>query len=197
MPEHHSLNVHVGTLQEAERLCPIRWIETHTMLGRSRAGALALFGRMTITLPHRVDHAKAERGSRHAEFNSRATDKRRGFPRESQRPPPIRDDPRRDTDPDDVRRPAKPRDAKRDPGRRTTGAERDNDRVGRRVDLRSELECREEVADHRTRIRAASGNPVRRLSSELVRGAPRSEHRPRQRDQGGCAGWGNVATTVR
>src|SRR6266511_5644039 len=130
---------------------------------------------MTITLPHRVHHAKAERGSRNAEFNSRATYQRRRFAREPRRPPPIRDDPWRDTDGDHVRGPAEPRDAERDSGSRTTCAERDDDRVGRRVELRAELECREEVADHRMRIRAASGNPVRRPTSELTRRPPRSQ----------------------
>ena len=59
MPEYDSLNVHAGTLQKAEGLCPIRRIETHAMLSRYRGGAVALLGRMTITLPHRVHHANA------------------------------------------------------------------------------------------------------------------------------------------
>src|SRR5258705_9149975 len=179
MPEYDSLNVHVGTLQKAERLCPIRRIETPPIRGRKCAGALALFWRMTITLPHRVDHAKAERGSRHAEFNSGTTDQRRRFARESQRPPPIRDDARRHAHGDDLGGPAEPRDAERDSGSRSTGAQRDDDCIGRRVEQRAELERREKVAGHGTTIRAAPANPVRRLSSEMMRRPPRSQYRPR------------------
>src|SRR6267378_3741922 len=109
MPEYDSLNVHVGTLQKAEGLCTIRWIETHAVLCRERAGALALRRGMAITLPHCVDHSDANRRSRNVELDPGPTYEHRGFTRESQRAPPIGDEPRRDTHRDDLRGPAERR----------------------------------------------------------------------------------------
>src|SRR5882762_2116532 len=127
MPEYDSLNVHVGTLQKAEGLCTIRWIETHAVLCRERAGALALRRWMAITLPHCTDHSDANRRSRNVELDPGLTHERRGFARESQRAPPIGDEPRRDTHRDDLRGPAVPRDAEGDPGGRSASAQRHDD----------------------------------------------------------------------
>src|SRR2546426_4316773 len=90
MPEYDSLNVHVGTLQKAEGLCPIRWIETHSVLCRERAGPLPLPRGMAITLPHCIDDPDANRRSRNVELDPGPTDERGGFAREPQRSPPIR-----------------------------------------------------------------------------------------------------------
>src|SRR2546427_12211635 len=81
MPEHDSLNVHVGTLQEAEGFCPIRRIETHGVLCRERAGSLAFPRGMAITLPHRIDHPDAHRRSRNLDLDPGLTGKRAGLPR--------------------------------------------------------------------------------------------------------------------
>jgi hypothetical protein len=59
MPKHDSLNVHVGTSQDSEGLGAVRRIETDAMLGRERAGTLAIVRGMTVALPHRVHDAYA------------------------------------------------------------------------------------------------------------------------------------------
>src|SRR6267143_38326 len=153
MPEYDSLNVHVGTLQKAEGLCTIRWIETHAVLCRERAGALTLRRGMAITLPHCTDHSDANGRSRNVELDPGRPYQRRGFARESQRTPPIRDDPRRDSHRDDFRGPAEPRDAEGDPGRGCAGGRRDGatrvslglrkrgDRRAVAVDLRGARGC--------------------------------------------------------
>src|SRR5438445_12234453 len=156
MPEHDSLNVHVGTLQEAEGLCPIRRIETHGVLCRERAGSLAFPRGMAITLPHRIDHPDAHRRSRNTEVDPRPPYQRRRFARESQRAPPVGDEPGRHTNPDDLRRPTEPRDAEGDARCRASRTERHDDRVGWCVELPTELEPREELADDRTRAGAPS-----------------------------------------
>src|SRR5216117_223058 len=55
--------------------------------------------------------------------------------------------------------PTEPRDAQRDARCRAARAERHDDGVGWRVELRAELERRKQVPEHRARIRAASRNP--------------------------------------
>src|SRR2546422_693150 len=149
MPEYDSLNVHVGTLQKAEGLCTIRWIETHAVLCRERAGALALRRGMAIPLPHCIDHSDANRRSRNVELDPGPTYHRRCFARESQRAPPIRDHPGCDAHRDDFRGPAEPLNAQSDAGCCSTSTQWDDNRIGRRVELRAKLERREEVSDHR------------------------------------------------
>src|SRR5712691_13382745 len=166
MPEYDSLNVHVGTLQKAEGLCTIRWIETHAVLCRERAGALGLRRGMAITLPHCIDHSDAHRRSRNVELDPGLTYERGGFARESQRAPPIGDDRRCDAHRDDFRGPAEPLNSQSDAGRCSTGTQRHDDRIGRRVELRAKLERREEVSDHRPWIGAAASDPMRLAMSK-------------------------------
>src|SRR5712664_1336916 len=180
MPEYHSLNAHVGTLQRAESLGAICRVETQPMLGRQRCRALALRRRMAITLSHRIHDAN--RDTRNSELDPSPTYHRRCVARESQRAPPIGDDRRRDTHRDDFRRPAEPGDAEGDAGRCATGTQRDDDRVGRRVELRAKLERREQVSDHRPWIGAATRDPGWRAWSKVMCRSPRAKHRPRQCD---------------
>src|SRR5216110_3368553 len=187
MPENDSFNVHVGTLQKAEGLCTVRWIETHTVLCRERARALTLRRRLAIALPHRMHDANANRRSRYTELDTSAPYQRSGVARESQRAPPVGDDARSHAHGDDVGGPAEPPDAQRDAGCGAPGPEGHDDCVGWRVELRAELERRKEVADHRAGIRAASRNPPRLSAAEATRSLPRAQHCPRQRDHAGCA----------
>src|SRR5881394_102901 len=134
------------------------------MFGRQRAGLLAFSRRMTVAPPHRIYNANAKRRSRNAELKTGPAYQSRGLARESQRAPPIGDEPGRDTDRYDLRGPAEPREAEGDSGRRSAGPQWEDDRVGRRVELRPKLERRKEVADHRSGVGTASGNPMRRPS---------------------------------
>src|SRR4029077_4174848 len=134
MPEYDSLNVHVGTLQKAEGLCPIRRIETHGVLCRERAGLLALPRGMAITLPHCIDYPEANRRARNVELDPGPTDERGGLAREAQRSPPIRDDARRHAHREYLRGPTEPRDTERDAGGGAAGTKRHNDDVGRWID---------------------------------------------------------------
>src|SRR5947209_7962206 len=134
MPEYDSLNVHVGTLQKAEGLRAVRWIETQTVLRRQRGGSLALGRDTAVALSHRVDDAQADRRSRSTELYTLAPHQRGRVAREPQCAPAIRDDGGRDTHRDDFRGPAEPRDPERNAGRRAAGTQRHDDDVGRRIE---------------------------------------------------------------
>src|SRR5213594_522587 len=136
MPEYNPLHVARSTVQEkAEGLCAVGRIEREAVLPREPRGRLPVRGRMPVALPQPVNDVEGARsGERYAATCEQAP---RGA-REPRRPPAVGDHPRCYTNPHDSRGPTERADGEGEARGRTAGAERQDDRIGRRVDLGGE-----------------------------------------------------------